>query len=177
MQPGSHGFFQISEPVNIQVIDGIIPPVLVHDRKGGTSHELRGEPRILGLGEVMSFFDAAEGGDALAARIATFDGMPMDGHAPQLRSKLLNAYRVAGPNSDHECVDIEEAREKLARGMWLMLRQGTSEQNIETLLPLVTAHTERRCLLVSDDRHPDTLQEDGHVFGAQQDIRQGTGGV
>jgi adenine deaminase len=122
-----------------------------------------GHQRLLGLAEVMNFPGAAGGDPDVLDKILAFAGRPIDGHAPLLSGMGLNAYLTAGPESDHECTRPEEAAEKLARGMWLMIRQGTSPHNLADLLPLVTPVTERRCLLVSDDRHPDTLAHDGHL--------------
>ncbi len=124
---------------------------------------LLGHPRLLGLAEVMNFPGAILGEKGVLDKIAAFAGRPVDGHAPLLGGRDLNAYLAAGPESDHECVSLAEAREKLARGMWVMIRQGTSARNLADLLPLVKPLTERRCLLVSDDRHPDTLARDGHL--------------
>jgi adenine deaminase len=125
--------------------------------------EAAGHPRLLGLAEVMNFPGAAGGDPGVLDKILAFAGRPIDGHAPMLTGAGLNAYLTAGPESDHECTCPEEATEKLARGMWVMIRQGTSAHNLADLLPLVTPRTERRCLLVSDDRHPDTLAHDGHL--------------
>jgi adenine deaminase len=125
--------------------------------------KVAGHPRLLGLAEVMNFPGALAGDPGLLDKILAFAGRPIDGHAPLLAGKGLNAYLTAGPESDHECTRPEEAAEKLARGMWLMIRQGTSAHNLADLLPLVTPATERRCLLVSDDRHPDTLAAEGHL--------------
>jgi adenine deaminase len=120
-------------------------------------------PRVLGLAEVMNFPGLLYGDPGVLDKVMAFAGRPIDGHAPLLSGLGLNAYLTGGPQSDHECTQLAEAAEKLARGMWLMIRQGTSAQNLADLLPLVTAYSERRCLLVSDDRHPDTLAHDGHL--------------
>ncbi len=125
--------------------------------------KLAGHPRLLGLAEVMNFPGALDGDPGVLDKIMAFAGRPIDGHSPLLGGRRLNAYLVAGPDSDHECLKLEEAAEKLSRGMWVMIRQGTSAHNLVDLLPLVTPLTERRCLLVSDDRHPDTLAADGHL--------------
>ncbi|MFH1057600.1 MAG: adenine deaminase [Pseudomonadota bacterium] len=120
-------------------------------------------PRLLGLAEVMNFPGLVAGDPGVLAKIQAFAGRPIDGHAPLVGGKALNAYLTGGPESDHECTQAGEAAQKLARGMWLMIRQGTSAHNLADLLPLVTPVSERRCLLVSDDRHPDTLAEAGHL--------------
>jgi len=120
-------------------------------------------PRLLGLAEVMNFPGLVAGDPGVLAKVLAFAGRPIDGHAPLLSGPALNAYLAAGPESDHECTRADEAAEKLKRGMWLMIREGTSAHNLADLLPLVTPASERRCLLVSDDRHPDTLAHHGHL--------------
>lgn len=120
-------------------------------------------PRVLGLAEMMNFPGAMAGAPDILEKLEAFRGRPVDGHAPLLRGKGLNAYICAGPDSDHECTQYEEAAEKLAKGMWLMIRQGTHAHNLRDLLPLVTPATERRCMLVSDDRQADTIAQRGHM--------------
>jgi adenine deaminase len=96
----------------------------------------------------------------LAARQA---GKLIDGHAPGLGGQALMAYLSAGIGSDHECTTVVEAREKLNRGMWIMLREGSASKNLEALCPVVTQLTARRCLLVSDDRDAWDLTHEGHI--------------
>ena len=96
-------------------------------------------------------------------KIALSKGNVIDGHAPGLRGKELNAYLAAGIGSDHESTLLEEAREKLRRGMWLMIREGSSEKNLATLLPLVSDKTYHRCLFVVDDRSCVDLLNDGDI--------------
>ncbi len=121
------------------------------------------EPEVLGLAEMMNYPGVLMADPAVLAKLAAFAGGIIDGHAPLLAGRDLNAYLAAGPESDHECSRLEEAAEKLAKGMWIMIRQGTSAQNLAELLPVVNQRTLRRCLLVSDDRHPDELAEAGHL--------------
>ncbi|MGD8561197.1 MAG: adenine deaminase [Desulfarculaceae bacterium] len=136
--------------------------------------ELERLERVLGLAEVMNFPGVIAGAPPLLDKLLAFADRPIDGHAPLLSGQGLNAYLSAGPESDHECTNLEEAREKLAKGMWLMIRQGTSAHNLADLLPLVTPLTERRCMLVSDDRHPDDLASEGHMDDLlRRAIRQG----
>ena len=111
-------------------------------------------PRVPGLAEMMNFPGTVAGQDDVLDKLLAFAGRPLDGHSPLLGGKAMNAYLAAGPDSDHECTRLDEAREKLAKGMWVMIRQGTSARNLADLLPLVNERTERRCMLVSDDRHP-----------------------
>ncbi len=87
----------------------------------------------------------------------------VDGHAPLLSGKGLNAYRAAGIGSDHESSTLAEAREKLARGFYLMIREGSTAKNLTELLPAVTPASLRRTMLVTDDCHPEDLWRRGHV--------------
>jgi adenine deaminase len=120
-------------------------------------------PGAIGLGEMMNFPGVIAGHGACLDKIDAVGARPVDGHAPGLGGKALNAYLAAGPRSDHETTRLEEGREKLRRGMYLMIREGTTEKNLEELLPLVTDRTASRCLLVVDDRSCRDLQQDGDV--------------
>ncbi|MCF8064561.1 MAG: amidohydrolase family protein, partial [Desulfarculaceae bacterium] len=119
--------------------------------------------RVLGLAEMMNFPGAAGGDPGVLAKLRAFRHRPMDGHAPLLSGKQLNAYLTAGPESEHEATLRSEGAQKLARGMWLMIRQGTSAKDLAALISLVNPVTERRCLLVSDDLQADTLAQRGHL--------------
>ena len=120
-------------------------------------------PGVIGLGEMMNFPGVVAGDSVCLDKIDVVGARPVDGHAPGLGGKALNAYLAAGPRSDHETTRLEEGREKLRRGMYLMIREGTTEKNLEELLPLVTDRTAPRCLLVVDDRSCRDLQRDGDV--------------
>ena len=125
--------------------------------------ELKSLPGVIGLGEFMNFPGTVAGDPGVLAKLALFRGMPIDGHAPGLSGKDLAAYVAAGPDSDHECVTALEAEEKLQKGMYLFLRQGTSAKNLLDLLPAVNASNSGRCCLCVDDMHPDELIETGHI--------------
>jgi len=102
--------------------------------------------------------------DVLAKlEMARIRGVTIDGHSPGLTGRDLQAYVAAGIRSDHECTELEEAKEKLRAGMYLFIREGTAEHNLAALLPAVTPENARRCLLVSDDRHPEDLMDRGHL--------------
>ncbi len=122
-------------------------------------------PRVLGLAEMMNFPGVLLGVPDVLAKLemARARGVPVDGHSPGLTGRDLQAYIAAGIHSDHECTRLEEAREKLRAGMYLLIREGTTEHNLAELLPVVTLENARRCLLVSDDRHPDDLMDNGHL--------------
>jgi adenine deaminase len=117
----------------------------------------------IGLGEVMNFPGVLNGDEAVLDKIALARGKVVDGHAPGLSGKDLNAYIAAGIQSDHESVSLAEAREKLERGMFIMIREGSTEKNLEALLPLVTNKTYRRFMLVVDDRSCLDLLRDGDI--------------
>jgi adenine deaminase len=119
--------------------------------------------RILGLAEVMNFPGVVAGDDTMLRKLLAARGRVVDGHAPGLTGRALDAYITAGPESDHECTQLDEAREKLRRGLHIMIRQGSTEQNLDTLIGLVTADNWSQFSLVSDDRDPTDLSREGHM--------------
>ena len=118
---------------------------------------------VIGLGEVMNFPGVLSGDETVLRKISLATGKIIDGHAPGVTGKDLSAYIAAGIHSDHESVSIDEAREKLRRGMFIMIREGSSEKNLEALLPLVSDKTYNRCLFVVDDRSCVDLLRDGDI--------------
>jgi adenine deaminase len=116
---------------------------------------------VVGLGEVMNVPGLLAGDPDLAAKVALFRNV--DGHAPGLAGPDLNAYVLAGAQSDHEAASAPEGRDRLSRGMYLFLREGSTERNLAALLPLVTAATAPRCAFCTDDRHADLIRRDGLV--------------
>lgn len=118
---------------------------------------------VLGLGEVMNYPGVLLCDPTVLDKIRAAKGKRIDGHAPGLSGRDLVAYIAAGVRSDHECTTIEEAREKLRLGMYIMIREGTTTRNLEDLLPLVTPENSRRCMFVTDDRHPAELMDEGHI--------------
>lgn len=127
--------------------------------------QLIDHPRILALAEMMNFPGVFFRAPEVMAKLelAHAHGKLIDGHAPLLSGRGLNAYLCGGISSDHECTRLDEAREKLARGMWIFLREGSTEHNLRELLPLVTPATAPRCCFATDDRHPDELLAEGHL--------------
>ena len=122
-------------------------------------------PRVLGLAEVMNSVGVVAGQEDLMGKLteAGRRGKVIDGHAPFLRGNELNAYVCSGVRSDHECSDAREALEKLGRGQWIMIREGTAARNLEALMPLFEAPYYERCMLVTDDKHPGDLISMGHI--------------
>ena len=119
--------------------------------------------RLLGLAEMMNFPGVIQAFPEVIDKLVLFQGRTLDGHAPCLGGLQLNAYLAAGIGSDHECTSLPEAREKLSKGMRIMIREGSQSKDLAALLPLVDHHTWPQCMLVSDDRHPDDLLREGHM--------------
>jgi adenine deaminase len=122
-------------------------------------------PRIVALGEMMNYPGVLNGDPQVLEKIETArrHGKPVDGHAPGLSGRELMAYVAAGITSDHECTTASEAREKLAAGMHIMIRQATGARNLNDLLPIVTAPSAQRLMWCTDDRHPHDLLSEGHI--------------
>ncbi len=125
--------------------------------------EILAYPHVIGLGEVMNFPGVINCDTEVLDKLIASKGRVIDGHAPGLGGKELNAYMAAGILSEHESTTLEEGRERLERGMCLMIREGSSEKNLDTLLPLVTDNTYKRCFFVVDDRSCSDLLRDGDV--------------
>lgn len=126
-------------------------------------HYFVNEHNVLGLGEVMNYPAVLQGERAMLAKLHAAEGKRIDGHCPGLMGKDLNAYIVAGIKSDHEVGEIEEAREKLRFGMHVMIREGSTAKNLATLAPLVRELSHVRMSLITDDKHPVELAEQGHM--------------
>lgn len=121
--------------------------------------------RVLGLAEMMNYpgVFARDYETIEKIKAAHEAGKIVDGHGPGLSGKELNAYVTAGIFSDHECVSVEEGMEKLRRGQWIMIREGTASKNLDALYPLCKEPTYHRCLFVTDDKHPGELNRAGHI--------------
>ncbi len=124
---------------------------------------LLNDERVLGLAEMMDYPSVIHGSAGTLEKISIARGKRIDGHAPLVRGKDLYAYVSAGIKSDHECTTVEEAREKLRAGMFIMIREGTAAKNLKALLPLVNSENSRKCLFVTDDRHLDDIRSQGHI--------------
>ena len=123
-------------------------------------------PRVQGLAEMMNFPGILAADSSTVSKIVASQAhhKKIDGHAPGLRDKNLNAYIAAGVYSDHECADLDDAMEKLRRGQFIMIREGTAAQNLEALLPLIRSpKLFDRCMFCTDDKHPNDLLEKGHI--------------
>ncbi len=123
------------------------------------------DKRVLGLGEVMNYPGVLAREQRLMDKIALFTNArkPVDGHAPGLSGAALSAYILAGIGSDHECTTPAEAAEKLSKGMYIMLREGSTARDLGHLIPAITPSSISRFMICSDDRHSNDLRDEGHM--------------
>jgi adenine deaminase len=118
---------------------------------------------VIGLAEMMNYPGVIHEDKEVLSKLIAVGSRPKDGHAPLLSGKSLDAYIIAGMGSDHECTYLKEAVEKLRKGMHIMIRQGTHEKNLQDLIPLINEFNSFSVSLVSDDRDPIDLKENGHL--------------
>jgi adenine deaminase len=159
-----------NQPVNVLYTLPSCVPATAMETAGATLNAADLEkflldPRVVALGEMMNFPGVLAGDGEVLAKLAAARraGKPVDGHSPGLEARDLMAYIAAGITSDHECTTAREAREKLAAGMHVMIRQGSGAQNLLDLLPAVTERSSRRMMWCTDDRHPHDLVAEGHI--------------
>ncbi len=119
--------------------------------------------RVAGVAELMNYPGVFLGLETELAKVRAGKGKLIDGHAPGLRGRNLNAYALAGVRSDHESTELEEAREKLRLGFHLLVREGSTERNLEHLIPLVTPQNSSNCSFATDDKLPSDLLDEGHI--------------
>ncbi|MEA3408833.1 MAG: amidohydrolase family protein, partial [Candidatus Eisenbacteria bacterium] len=155
-------------PVNIFVMLSSCVPATNFETSGANLrgfdlYPLLREKWVLGLGEVMNYPGVLREDEGLLDKISMTENKRIDGHAPGLTGKDLNAYVAAGVHSDHESTSIDEVLEKLRLGMYIMIREGSVTKNLRDLLPAVTCSNLSRCFFVTDDRHPKDLLEKGHI--------------
>src|SRR5437660_5006391 len=121
------------------------------------------DDRIAGIAELMNYPGVFLGMESELAKVKAGKGKLIDGHAPGLRGKNLNAYALAGVRSDHESTDLEEAREKLRLGVHLLVREGSTERNLEHIIPRVRPENAANCSFATDDKLPGDLLNEGHI--------------
>ena len=121
--------------------------------------------RVLGLAEMMNFPGVVNGDAGELDKVRLAEGVQIDGHAPGLLGKELNAYVAAGIRSDHEALTPDEGRERLRNGMWLLIREASMARNLQALLPLVQEFGTTRIAFCTDDRDPEDIAENGHING------------
>lgn len=168
---GIRYILQATENLGLDVrvmLPSCVPATPLDENAGALSaediDEFYDNPRVLGLAEMMDYVGAYSS-DATIAKItaAHAHGKIVDGHAPALTGRVLDGYIAAGIYSDHECDNLENALEKLQKGQYIMIREGTAARNLAALMPLLTPQYASRCLFATDDKHPNDLLEKGHI--------------
>ena len=157
-------------PLDVFIMLPSCVPAIPGEENGATltHHELvpyLRESRVLGLGEVMNCPGVLNKDFELIEKIESTlaYGKKIDGHAPGIVGKSLNAYITAGVTSDHECTTLDEALEKLRKGMWIAIREGTAAKNVEALVKLFDSKYHFRCMTCCDDKHPGDILKQGHM--------------
>jgi adenine deaminase len=151
-------FFMASSCVPASAFESPRRPLLPGDLEG-----LLRRTRVLGLAEMMNFPGVVSGSNSELVKLELPGATHVDGHAPSLLGKGLNAYAAAGIRSDHEMSTIEEGRQRLRVGMWVLIREASGARNLHELLPLVREFGPHRLAFCTDDREPEHIAGEGHV--------------
>ena len=159
-------------PLSVRVMLSSCVPALPVEDSGAVLEAadlapLLADPDVGGLAEMMNVPGLLGGAPDVLEKIAVAQasGKVIDGHAPMLSGAGLDAYAALGVNTDHECTTPEELQERVARGMYVLMREGSAGREVKKLLPGVTAANQRRCLFCTDDRQPADILERGHING------------
>ncbi len=155
-------------PFSVYVMASSCVPATHLETSGATLRwsdliEFKNDPWVLGLAEVMNYPGVINGELEVLDKLRAFADKRIDGHSPGLTGRELEAYVASGIASDHECTTVEEANEKLRRGMYVMIREASNAHNLLTLLPIINQRTLRRILFCTDDRLPDDLMDKGSI--------------
>lgn len=155
-------------PFSVYVMASSCVPATHLETSGATLRwsdliEFKKDPWVLGLAEVMNYPGVINCDEQVLDKLRAFADKRIDGHCPGLTGRELEAYAASGIASDHECTTVEEANEKLRRGMYVMIREASNAHNLLTLLPIINERTARRVLFCTDDRLPDDLIDKGSI--------------
>lgn len=132
------------------------------------------QKNVLGLGELMDFPGVMSGRDDVIDKMMLAQDKIIDGHGPVIKGKDLNAYMIGGIKTDHECSNLEEMRDRLNRGMYIAIREGSAARNLKTLVQGITPYNSRRVTLCTDDKNPEDILNEGHIdFSVRQSIALG----
>jgi adenine deaminase len=155
-------------PLNVYMMIPSCVPATKFENSGAviTANDIKAfknHPRVLGLGEVMDYPSVIAADSNILEKIETMKNRIIDGHAPDISGKDLNAYMQAGVMTDHECTLVESLTERVRRGMYVHLREGSATRNVKTLLKGVTKQNLHRLLFCTDDKHPEDVFLEGHI--------------
>lgn len=155
-------------PLNVFVMLPSCVPATPFESAGAilTAHELgelMNEEGVLGLGELMNYPGVISGDAEVIAKLNMAKGRIIDGHGPEISGKDLNAYVAAGIRTEHECSTVEEMEERIRRGMYILIREGSAARDLRNLVKGVNKENARRCLFCTDDKQPEDLLIDGHI--------------
>jgi adenine deaminase len=150
------------------MLSSCVPATHMETNGGGTIRagelaRLSSHPKALGLAEMMNMPGVLHKDDDILEKLETFSGVPIDGHCPLLRGQQLSAYAAAGISSCHESSELEEAREKLTKGIAVWIREGSVAKDLEALIPLLTLETSTSLGFCTDDRNPYDIALEGHI--------------
>ena len=155
-------------PLNVYVMLPSCVPATKDENSGAVItvediKTLKKYARVLGLGEVMDYPATIAGDDDIHNKLDAMRGYVIDGHAPDIMGKDLNAYGLSGVMTDHECTKVESMIERVKRGFYVHLREGSATRNTETLLRGVNKNNFSRLLFCTDDKHPEDIENEGHI--------------
>jgi adenine deaminase len=153
-------YFMASSSIPASAFESPRRPLL-----SGDLESLLRRRRVLGLAEMMNFPGVINADPTELQKLELAEGVHVDGHAPGVRGRALNAYVASGIRSDHEALTEEEGRERLRKGMWLLIREASMARNLQALLPLVREFGTNRIAFCTDDRDPEDIAENGHING------------
>jgi adenine deaminase len=167
-------------PLHVHImIPSCVPSTMFESNGADISNEdvysLKDREGILGLGEVMDYPSVIHAHNFMMDRLKMMDGKPIDGHAPLVSGKELNSYLLGKIRTDHECTNVTEMHEKMARGMYIHLREGSATRNVSTLIEGITPHNSHRAMFCTDDKHLSDILEEGHInYNVNLSISKGT---
>lgn len=166
-------------PLSVYIMVPSSVPAMASEKNGSSItvtdiEHLKHHPRILGLGEVMDYPSVIRGDSDTHLKIKSMKGHVIDGHAPDIMGKDLNAYIMSGIMTDHECTHVESLIERVRRGMYVHLREGSATRNTEVLLKAVNKNNLSRLMFCTDDKHPLDILNEGHInYNVNLAIKQG----
>jgi adenine deaminase len=157
-----------SSPLKVHIMIPSCVPATPFEHTGASIdvediYNLHKREGILGLGEVMDYPGVIHGEETILDKIETMSDFIIDGHAPRVTGKELNSYLIHHIKTDHECSTVAEMHEKLSRGMYIHLRQGSATRNVRDLVKGITTYNSHRLMFCTDDKHPEDIMNEGHI--------------